>query len=365
MKDASLKQDGSDPVGILKSLWTKNEAGVWAIHGIKGIDLKPRQGFEADYFKIEDEMVLLTDRPGPVMRDFFASFVHTEFLIRQSIVPIVAWNDGDGGMRCIGTGFFISASGLLLTAAHVIRDPIDDEYARFTQIADKAFRFDKSLHMGVLLPANPAMRTAPPELFNGPDEIRVAESFIAPIEWAVHWGQEVVGPLFHMRPEYKLDLDIAVCKITENQIGGSYQPLNVGQHDLKIGDRAVAIGYAEMENIQFGKQAAYQPSLVVSVGSVTNIYPDNITKKETTTPGPCFEFDARIPGKMSGAPILVGSGIITKGVVSRSWQDEKRASGGLIAPMMGLSLSAANGRSLLQIMQDGKEGMARMMGVDL
>jgi hypothetical protein len=358
-----MNQDRSEQIAILKSIWKKNEAGVWAVHDLKGIDLKPRQGFEADYFKIEDEMVLLTQQPGPVMQDFFATFGHTEFLIRQSIVPIVAWNEGDPGMRCIGTGFFISASGFLITAAHVIRDPIDDKYANFTQIADKAFRFDKSLHMGVLLPANPAMRTAPPEVFNVPGEIRVADSFIAPIEWAMHWGQEVVGPLFHMKPEYKLDLDIAVCKVVENRIGRSYQPLNVGQHNLKVGDRAVAIGYAEMENIQFGELPAYQPSLVVSVGSVTNIYPDNITKKEATTPGPCFEFDAKIPGKMSGAPILVGSGIITKGVVSRSWQDERRASGGLIAPMMGLSL--ANGKSLLQIMQEGSEGMAQVMGAGL
>jgi Trypsin-like peptidase domain len=175
--------------------------------------------------------------------------------------------------------------------------------------------------------------------------------------------KEVVGPLFHMKPEYKLDLDIAVCKVKENQMGGSYQPLNIGQHTLKIGDRAVAIGYAEMENIQFGEHADYQPSLVVSVGPVTNIYPDNITKKEATTPGPCFEFEAKIPGKMSGAPILVGSGAMTKGVVSRSWQDERRASGGLIAPMMGLGL--ANGKSLLQILVDGSEGMARIMGPGL
>jgi hypothetical protein len=146
----------------------------------------------------------------------------------------------------------------------------------------------------------------------------------------------------------------------ENQIGRSYQPLHIGQHDLEIGDRAIAIGYAEMENIRFGEFPAYQPSLVVSVGSVKNIYPDNITKREATTPGPCFEFDAKIPGKMSGAPILVGSGIITKGVVSRSWQDERRASGGLIAPMMGLSL--ANGKSLLQIMQEGSDGIAHMVG---
>jgi hypothetical protein len=358
-----MKDDATDEVAILKSIWTKQNEGRWSIHGMKGIDLKPREGFEPDYFRIKDEMVLLTDRPGPVSNDFFATFGLTEFIVRQSIVPIVAWNDGDRGMRCIGTGFFISASGLLMTAAHVVRDPIDDQYGKYSQLSENAFRFDQSLHMGVLLPANPAMKNAPPQVFNVPDELRSAEMFIAPIEWAEHWGREVVGPLFHMKPEYKLDLDIAVCKVRENQIGSSYQPLNIGQHHLKVGDRAVAIGYAEMKNIQFGELTEYQPALMVSVGSVTNIYPDNITRKEATTPGPCFEFDAKIPGKMSGAPILVGSGIITKGVVSRSWQDEKRASGGLIAPMMSLPL--ANGKNLLQLLQDGNEGMAQVMGSGL
>lgn len=359
-KAVSMKQDDRDQIAILKSIWNRSEANGWGIHDLKSIDLRPREGFDADYFRIKDEMILLTQRPGPVMQDFFTSFGFTEFLIRQSVVPIVAWTDGGQVMRCIGTGFFISASGLLMTAAHVIRDPIDEEYANLTKISDSAFRFDKSLHMGVLLPANPAAKNAPAEMFNLPEEIRSAESFIAPIEWAQHWGQEVFGPLFHMKAEYKLDLDIAVCKVMENRIGGSYQPLNIGQHNLSIGDRAVAIGYAEMQNVRFGEQEkAYQPSLIVSVGSVTNIYPDNITKREATTPGPCFEFDARIPGKMSGGPILVGSGILTKGVISRSWQDEKRASGGLIAPMMGLKL--ANEKSLLQMMRDGSEGMAQII----
>jgi len=31
---------------------------------MKGIELKPREGFGADYFKIKDKVVLLTDRPG-------------------------------------------------------------------------------------------------------------------------------------------------------------------------------------------------------------------------------------------------------------------------------------------------------------
>ena len=67
-----------------------------------------------------------------------------------------------------------------MTAAHVIRDPIDDQYSSISEIGDRAFRFDKSLHMGVLLPSNPAMKAAPPQVFNGPDEFRdVADPLIS------------------------------------------------------------------------------------------------------------------------------------------------------------------------------------------
>jgi hypothetical protein len=64
---------------------------------------------------------------------------------------------------------------------------------------------------------------------------------------------------------------------------------------------------------------------------------------------------------MSGGPILVGSGILAKGVVSRSWQDEKFATGCLIAPIMSITLAAVR-KSLLELMMTGNEGMAVFQG---
>lgn len=354
-----MQQSSKDEIEILKSIWTKNATGVWAGHDLKGLALKPRNGFEKDYFKIENEMNLMTQSPGPIMNNFFATFGGTEFLVRQSIVPVIAWNDGDKEIRCIGTGFFISASGLVMTAAHVIRDPVDENYASVTQVDKNSHRLEGNLHFGILLPANPAMKNAP---FEMPSEIRKAKSFMCPFEWTYHWGKDVESPLLHKRPEFKPDLDIAVCKVREHSLIGPYQPLNIGLYNLKLGDRAVAIGYPEMGNIRFGDD--YQPELVVSVGAVTNIYPDNMTRKQNSTPGPNFEFNAKIPGKMSGSPILVGGGIITKGVVSRSLgSNENHASGCLIAPMMGLPL--IGNKSLLDLMNNGNEGIARFQGPDL
>ncbi|MGM4958205.1 S1 family peptidase [Bradyrhizobium barranii] len=276
-------------------------------------------------------------------------------------MPIVAWNDGDEEMRCIGTGFFISASGLLMTAAHVIRDPVDENYTTITQANKDAKKLGEHLRFGVLLPANPAMKNAPFQLY---PLMREANWFMCPFEWTIHWGKDVESPLLHQKPEFKPDLDVAVCKVKEQPLIGPYQPLNIGLYNLKLGDRAVAIGYPEMRNIQFGGGDDYQPELTVSVGSVTTIYPDNMTEKQNSTPGPNFEFDAKIPGKMSGSPILVGDGIITKGVVSRSLgSTENHASGCLIAPMMSLPLIAD--KSLSDLMKSGNEGIANFLGAGL
>jgi len=352
-----MENQQTDDIGILKTIWKKNEAGVWVVHGLKGIDLKPREGFTEDYFKVENEMKLMTQSPGPIMSNIFASFGTTEFLVRQSIVPVVAWNDGDEEMRCIGTGFFISASGLLLTAAHVIRDPVDENYTSLAQVGKNSQRLGENLRYGVLLPANPAMKGAP---FLKPSPIQDAKWFMCPFEWTQHWGKEVESPLLHKKPEFKLEHDIAVCKVTEYPLIGPYQPLNIGLHNLKLDDRAVAIGYPEMRNIRFGGDD-YQPELVVSVGSVTAIYPDNVMEKQNSTDGPNFEFNAKIPGKMSGSPILVGGGFITKGVVSRSLgSNDNHASGYLIASMMGFPL--IDKKSLLDLMKDGKDGIAQFVG---
>jgi hypothetical protein len=350
----------ADKIGILKTIWRKNETGIWAGHDLQRIDLKPREGFAKDYFKIKNEIILMTQRPGQIMDNFFATFGTTEFLMRQSIVPIVAWNNGDDEIRCIGTGFFISASGLLMTAAHVLRDPVDGNYTKVTHIDKNSHKLGENLHLGILLPANPAMKNAP---FGVHPEIWKAEWFMCPFEWANHWGKDVQSPLLHKKPEFEPHLDIAVCKVKEQPLIGPYQPLNIGLYNLNLGDRAIAIGYPEMRNILFNGDH-YQPELMVSVGCVTNVYPDNMTDKKNATPGPNFEFNAKIPGKMSGSPIIVGEGVITKGVVSRSFGSHgNHASGCLIAPMMNLPLVGE--KSLLDLMNGGNEGIAQFIGTGL
>lgn len=344
-------------VEILKSTWAKDEKENWRIDELRNLKLKPRSGFTNQYFKIDNSAICAPQNQRPSPLEFLSLFGTPEFVLRQSIVPVVAWNDGDEEVRCIGTGFFISASGYLMTAAHVIRDPIDEKYTCVTQIDKVTQKLGPALHFGVLLPANPATKTAPFQIH--PPQLREANWFMCPFEWTEHWGGKIENPIPFQEPEFKLSLDISICKVKEQPALGPFQPLNIGHHNLNIGDRAVAIGYPEMRNFRL-RGDDYQPELMVSVGSVTEIYRDNLSSKQNATPGPNFEFNAKIPGKMSGSPILVGEGILTKGVVSRSWQDANHASGCLVAPMM--SLPVGRGKSLRELMKNGNEGIPEILG---
>ena len=69
-----MDKGAADQIGILKSIWAQDAAGKWVIHDLQGLKLRPREGYTNKYFKIEDELSLLTNRPGSIMKNVFASF---------------------------------------------------------------------------------------------------------------------------------------------------------------------------------------------------------------------------------------------------------------------------------------------------
>ena len=54
----------------------------------------------------------------------------------------------------MGTGFFVSCTGLLITAAHVITDPIEREYGDLAEHDDVTWHM-RQLNFGVMVPTNP------------------------------------------------------------------------------------------------------------------------------------------------------------------------------------------------------------------
>ena len=111
----------------------------------------------------------------------------------------------------------------------------------------------------------------------------------------------------------------------------------------------------------------FPADLYVSIGAVNEVFPQNHTERNVSTPGPCFDFQAKIPGKMSGAPVFGGGGAVVRGVVSKSFSGDRQAYGVMLGPAMELPLDEpqTRGRTLRSLMQMGNEGCAQVHGMGL
>ena len=339
-------------VEILKLLWKRQEDGRWGIDGMKGLTLKAQSGFDADFFKFESEVALLTSTPDT--RSLFTSFGTTDFLMKQSILPVVAWVEGESFIRCIGTAFVISCTGYVMTACHVLLDPQDKSYGSVTREGNIS-KFMDGLKMGVLVPLNVASG-------------RRGYIFFA-FEQSWYWGEWGSSPLIHERDRFNMLTDVAICKIPEMSGGAAHQPLALSLNAFAKGEKAYALGYANMNDIPIeiknGKPVIedFEHDLYVSIGEAMDVFPENHLRKDVPTPGPCFDFKAKVPGKMSGGPILGGDGAVVRGVVSRSFSGEKHAYGAMLGPAMHLPLM--EGKTLKKMMESENEGIAKIRGVGL
>ena len=83
-------------IQISKSFWNRRPDGVWAVNGLQGMTLKPKEGeTDADFFEIDEDIFLV--QPNII------GTIHT--FLGESIVPIVSRVRGENLLRCIGTGF--------------------------------------------------------------------------------------------------------------------------------------------------------------------------------------------------------------------------------------------------------------------
>jgi hypothetical protein len=345
------------PIAILKLLWSRRSDGVWHITDAKGLDLKPKPGFDPDYFQFESDIELMTHTPSANVHEALASFGPTDFLMKQSIVPVVAWRDGDHLIRCIGTASVISCSGYVLTAAHVLLDPFDRGYGAVLQ--DGQLQLADALNFGVFMPTSPAYGTRGIRYF--------------PFEKLWLWGSWRENPLIYEKDRFELLTDIAICKIPHMPYGAAHQPLTLSLNPFIPAEAAYSLGYAEMEDIpiEYGSEGMIIPDfkmdLYVCVGEVMQVHQQNHLQRSVPTPGPCFDFNAKIPGKMSGAPIFGAQGAVIRGVVSRSFSGERHAFGAMVGPAMHLPIDEpkVSGRTLRILMDQGNDGIAQAQGMGL
>jgi len=341
-------------VGLLKTLWARQSDGKWGIHDLRGLTLKPKDKDDNDFFAFEDQIELLTNHPTANIDEMFSAFGTTSFLIKQSITPVVVSVRNDPLLRFIGTAFVISCTGYVATACHVILDPVERKYGKIYR-HENTITVSDDVEMGVLIPVNPA---------HGAPGFR-----FFPFEQIWYWGEWKDSPLFHEDDRFDTLTDVAICKIPEMPNGAPHQPLNLSLNPFKRGEKAYALGYANMNDVPLRSDdgrvmiSGMDHNIYVSVGNVLDLFPDNHVTREVPTPGPCFDFRARIPGKMSGGPIFGADGAVVRGIVSRSFSGERHAYGAMLSPAIHLPLIGNN--TLKSMMETGNEGIAKIVGAGL
>jgi hypothetical protein len=211
---SAMQRDAPESLSILKPLFGLDKNGRYGIHHLAVVPLAARAQDASDFFQIQDDLLL-------VQPNYVSTILAT---LGQSIVPVVATVRGEGLIRCLGTGFFVSASGLFITAAHVIIDPIERNYGGAREIEEMTWAFD-GLEVGVLTSTNPVFE---PKGW-----------IFRPIEWASFLAQRSEQPLPIPTTSLKLTTDIAICKVRQSTTTSFYQPLSDHPtRDTRIGASA-------------------------------------------------------------------------------------------------------------------------------
>jgi hypothetical protein len=357
--DATLlmaEHEAKPTLALLKPQFRKSKDGRWAIEALKSIPLRPRGAHrEEGFFPIDDDLVV--SQPALIGT--------IKFLLGQSIVPVVAHVPGERVLRCLGTGFFISCSGLLVTAAHVITDPIERQYGAVKELDNRTWHFG-DLKLGVMIPLNPLLQGA--------------GYIFRDIEWATFLGQRTENPLPIAGVNLKLTSDTAVCKVSPIAEGIPHQPLAIVQSGLigagiAVGKTATAIGYGEMQDVELAQESErimsgnFSFDLHASTGAILERFPDNLTERHVPTPGACFSAALQLPAGMSGSPIFDDEGIYVHGVVSKGWVDEggpaRFGYGSMLAHSLGLTIKPLGNKTLLELHESDDHGFPKLSGPGL
>lgn len=339
----------------LKQIWGRRADGQWTVTNLVGLGLKGKKSGSDNFFAVQNDLAMKQGMglpPGTIRS-----------VMGESIVPVVANFRDETKLHCIGTGFFISCSGLLITAAHVITDPIERKYGGISEIDERSWK-TSDMNLGILVAANP--------LFYGRRYV------FYPIEWSGFLAEKVPHPIpFVTQSSLKLQTDVAICKVRPRPNGGAHQPLTIIQPSikgtsLKIGANVDALGYPNMpETVDLDGDGTVQApfDMHVSTGKLIEWVPDSFANPTMPAPGPCFTFNAKIPAGMSGGPIFDREGIYVHGVVSMGSDTEAGheafSYGSMMAPSLNIPIAPLNGATPLELHAGRSEGMALVQGLGL
>lgn len=257
--------------------------------------------------------------------------------VQEAIVPVVLWDGVE--LRCHGTAFAISASGLFVTARHVVNDFLE-------QFAEATLHGQAGLF--ILYESNYPL---PPT----EDEPDVPASFGGLFP--------VLGVAQHPTA------DLAVLRVAVPRRNGQpvrFPTLGVHVGLPRVGQLCTAIGYGYMKlGEQIGTKASkstsltivdYERQLAVSRGDVVAVHP--VRRDLGLLNWPCFQSRARFAGGMSGAPVITEYGVVVGAVCTCTNEAPWTSTVTLLGALMVLHVPPVDdkghiGRGLVELAEEG------------
>jgi hypothetical protein len=213
----------------------------------------------------------------------------------QLIVPIYVVQDNV--VVPIGTGFFIQRHGLLMTAAHVVKE--------------------------ILLDVESSLKLTSASLV-----VKNSTYALFPVfaEGTTDNPTYTAAPI--VRAKWLKELDIGICQMAELKLNGQralFSHLQLSLTLPKPGDDIFAIGYHDLNAPTFEINETtgssqihpnkFKRSKSLALGKVIEVYPESRDRGQLFFP--CFQTDARFESGMSGGPVFNKAGYVC-GIVCSS-----------------------------------------------
>lgn len=181
----------------------------------------------------------------------------------EAIIPIFKQLNGHE-LKLIGTGFFISVNGLIVSAKHVFRDVIDDKDQK---------------------------QTAPIGIIQ----------FLPGSSWEFR-------PLLRCTTHDTADIGVAVAapmahNVTKKALMNKI--LTLSDKEFSIGDTVHTYAYPATRIVQSEKQIVHVQADYFA-GMITDVFPNG--RDRVLLPGPCYQTSMTIHGGASGGPVFNSRG---------------------------------------------------------
>lgn len=239
--------------------------------------------------------------------------------LRERILPLFSFDPNAADERPVGhgTAFRIDPWSRCATAFHVLDDLFQ------VDAAGKAISLRDNLRLAALEVDGRSYGLLP-----------ISDDGWRPMAGSYSWFR--IDKPFAQPASLRNLVELMLLRIRPPELpetGTPYLPVKLRGAWPQVGDRVMALGYADLDTPRSAPEEAdtdrpFRPYLYASIGAISTVEPANPRRDR---PWPVLRIDANWPGAMSGGPVFNEDGHVI-GIVSTGFEGDGGATATFFAP---------------------------------